>query len=285
MIRYSVGDVREQRPVGSAPFHTYLLDDNTVWTEFYRLESAYLLRFPGLADFEVSLDGRTVLAHPTGEADSSTVEHLYLNQLYPLALSRQGRPAFHASVVAVPGGCLAFLGKSGAGKSTLAISFALAGDAFLTDDALVVDDTTGPVLAIPGHASLRLWQDSVEALVRPDTTRAGRICYSDKARLLAGEALPYDNTPRPLLCAYVLQDKEPADVSIRPLRGGERQMAWIQNSFLLDITDRDLLARHFDWTHRIAGKVPTFALDYERDYDLLPQVRRAILRHASEFEE
>ena len=57
-------------------------------------------------------------------------------------------------------------------------------------------------------------------------------------------------------------------------------MAWIENSFLLDIQDRDLLARHFDWTHRISGKVPTFALDYTRDYGMLPRVRSAIRQHA-----
>jgi len=282
MIHYSVGEAREQRTVGSSPFHTYLLADDTVWTEFYRLESGYLLRFPGLADFEVSLDGRAVLAFPAGETDPATVEHLYLNQLYPLALSRQGRPAFHASVVSVPGGCVAFLGRSGMGKSTLAASFALADSAFLTDDALIVDDSGGRFVAMPSHGSLRLWDDSVEALVRPEAARGGRISYSDKARILACESLPFCNVPSPLLAAYVLQGTEPAEVSIQPLQGAERQMAWIRNSFLLDITDRDLLARHFEWTHRIAGKVPTFALDYTRDYGMLPEVRRAILRHASE---
>jgi hypothetical protein len=285
MIHFSISDCREQRPIGAAPFHRYVLDDDTLWTEFYRLESGYLLRFPGLADFDVSLDGQAVVAHPAGETDRATVEHLYLNQLYPLALSRQGRPAFHASVVAVHGGCLAFLGQSGMGKSTLAASFALADDAFLTDDALIIDDSGGTVLAIPGHASLRLWEDSVEALVRPGTAHASRIGYSDKARLLAGEALPFCNAPRPLLAAYVLQEAGTAEVSIQPLAGAERQLAWIRNSFLLDITDRDLLARHFEWTHRIAGKVPTFALDYARDYGILPQVRRTLLRHAAELGE
>ena len=285
MIRYLVDDAREQRPIGTAPFHRYVLDDDTVWTEFHRLPSGYLLRFPGLADFEVSQDGQTVIAHPTAEADPATVEHLYLTQLYPLALSRQGRPAFHASVVTAPGGCIAFLGQSGKGKSTLAAAFALAEDAFLTDDALIVEDSEGPVLAIPGHASLRLWEDSVEALVRPGTTRAGRIGYSDKARLLAGEALPHCTGPRRLLAAYVLQDAGTVEVSIQPLAGAERQLAWIRNSFLLDITDRDLLARHFEWTHRVASKVPTFALDYPRDYGMLPEVRGALLRHARELGE
>lgn len=285
MIDYSLGGAREQQPVGSAPFHAYVLDDDTVWTEFYRVESGYLLRFPGLADFELSLDGRTVIAHPVRGTDPATIEHLYLNQLHPLALSRQGQPAFHASVVAVPRGCVAFLGRSGMGKSTLAASFALSDDAFLTDDALIVEDSGGPVLAMPSHASLRLWKDSVEALLAADAARAEKVSYTDKARLLAGGALTHANAPAPLLAAYVLGSGGSPDVTIQPLAGAERHLAWISNSFLLDITDRRLLAQHFDWTHRIAEKVPTFALDYTRDYDLLPQVRRAILRHASQIEE
>lgn len=285
MIHYSVAAPREQHPVGVTPFHRYLLEDGTVWTEFYRTDHGYLLRFPGLADFEVSRDGTAVAARPVRGTDTATVEHLYLNQLVPLALSRQERPAFHASVVAVPGGCVAFLGRTGAGKSTLAASFALSGAAFLTDDALIIDESQVSPHAMPSHASLRLWSDSVAALIAADTARANQVSYSDKARLLAGGTLAHADAPAPLLAAYVLGDGDPAEITIRPLTGAARHLAWIRNSFLLDITDRDLLARHFDWTHRIAARVPTFSLDYPRDYGLLPEVRHAILRHASQLEE
>ena len=72
-------------------------------------------------------------------------------------------------------------------------------------------------------------------------------------------------------------------MTIEPLEGSARQMAWIENSFLLDIKDRELLARHFDWTHRICSRVPTFSLDYPREYGMLPQVHRAIRAHASDL--
>ena len=207
-----------------------------------------------------------------------TVEHLYVNQLVPLALSRQGRPAFHASVVTIPGGAVAFLGRSGMGKSTLAASFALEDAAFLTDDALLIDESEG-VRAVPSHASLRLWRDSVDALIPDGTPKAGAISYSDKARLLAGDALRYADEPTPLLAAYVLESQDVESIIIEPLAGTARQMAWVSNSFLLDIKDQDLLARHFDWTHRIASQVPTFRLDYPRDYGMLRVVRDAVRRH------
>ena len=284
MINYSVQPERPQHPVPKEPFHRYVFDDGTVWTEFYRNEAGYLLRFPDLADFEVSASGETVTACPAVGTDEVTLEHLYINQLIPLALSRQGRPAFHASVVTVPGGCVAFLGKTSMGKSTLAASFALEDAAFLTDDALIIDESDG-VRARPSHASLRLWEDSVEALIPADATRAGAIGYSSKARLLAGAALRYVDEPAPLLAAFVLERNDVEAITISPLAGSERHMAWIGNSFLLDIRDEDLLARHFDWTHRIAGQVPTFSLDYPRNYGILPQVRDAVRRHAAKTDD
>ena len=281
MIDYSVQAEQPQQPIGLEPFHEYRFEDGTVWTEFYRSETGYLLRFPDLADFEVSASGESVVAYPAIGTDELTLEHLYINQLVPLALSRQGKPAFHASVVTVPGGCVAFLGKTGMGKSTLAASFALEDATFLTDDALLIDESNG-IRAMPSHASVRLWGDSVEALV-DDGRDQGRsyISYSSKARLLAGDALRYTSTPVPLIAAYVLGDNEPEQVMIEPLIGTGHHMAWVENSFLLDIKDKGLLARHFDWTHRISARVPTFALDYMRDYGMLAGVRHAITTHAA----
>jgi hypothetical protein len=280
MIHYSVMPERPQQPLAMAPFHRYTVDDGTVWTEFYRTDDGYLLRFPNLADFAVSASGEVVVAHPATGTDEVTVEHLYINQLVPLALSRQGRPAFHASVVTVPGGAVAFLGKTGMGKSTLAASFAIEDAAFLTDDALIIDESDG-IRAMPSHASLRLWEDSIGALIPKNTMMAGAVSFTSKARLLAGDALHYVDEPVPLLAAFALERNDVEAISMSPLTGSDRHMAWVGNSFLLDIKDRELLARHFDWTHRIADQVATFSLDYPRDYGLLPQVRDAVRQQAA----
>ena len=279
MIRYTSMPARPQASLRFEPFHRFVFADGTVWTEFYRSDVDYLLRFPGLADFEVSGDGTSVTAYPAETTDGVTVEHLYINQVLPLALSRQGRPSFHASVVTAPGGAIAFLGKTGMGKSTLAASFALEGAQFLTDDSLLIDETADGCLALPSHASLRLWADSVDALVGDSTKRAARVSYSTKARLLAGDALCHREEPLPLLAAFLLKMEGASDITIRVLEGAERQMAWVNNSFLLDIEDHLLLAEHFDWTHRIAEAIPTFALDYPRDYGMLPEVRDALSKH------
>lgn len=279
MIRYTTKPVRLQRALEQAPFNHYYSDDGSVWTEFYRVENGYLLRFPDLADFEVSADGKDVTAYPAEDGDEVTVEHLYVNQLVPLAMSRQGHPTFHASAVTVPNGAIAFLGKTGMGKSTLAAAFALQDAQFLTDDALLIEETDDGCRILPSHPSLRLWEDSKDALIEPDTPQAAEISYSSKARLLAGNGLAYSDESKPLLAAYVLKQDDTSDVSIQQLNGLDRYMSWIENSFLLDITDQQLLSQHFNWTDRISGVVPTYALDYPRDYGILPDVRAAVQRH------
>jgi hypothetical protein len=281
LIHHSVQRPRQQQSLESTPFHRYVFDDGTVWTEFYRHRDGYLLRFPGLADFEVSADGKTVTAHPVEDGDPATVEHLYINQLVPLAMSRQGYPAFHASVVTVASGAVAFLGGTGMGKSTLAASFALNGATFLTDDALLVEERADTCMALPSHASVRLWEDSVGALTGDTIPQADTLRYTDKARLLAGDALAFCEQPQPLLAAYVLKDNDVSKPVIEPLSGSDRTMEWVENSFLLDIEDRDLLARHFDWTHRISSSVPGFTLDYPRNYGMLADVRDAVCAHVA----
>ena len=167
------------------------------------------------------------------------------------------------------------------GKSTLAASFALNGSPFLSDDALLIEETADGCSVTPSHASIRLWEDSTEALIDAGDSRSIPISYSSKARLLAGEALAYNPDAQPLLAAYLLQSGDVSDVSIEELSGLDRHMAWVHNSFLLDIEDPELLQQHFDWTHRISSKIPTFALDYPRDYGILPSVRNAIQQHAA----
>jgi hypothetical protein len=70
-----------------------------IWTEFHRANGGYLLRFPELGDFQVSADGLTVTCFPAPRVSDATSEHLYLNQVLPLVLSKLGKLVFHASAV------------------------------------------------------------------------------------------------------------------------------------------------------------------------------------------
>jgi hypothetical protein len=94
MINLRLRPARLQTPLPNAPFHTWTFPDGTLWTEFHRTNGGYLLRFPDLADFQVSADALAVTGFPAPEISETTVQHLYLNQVLPLVLSKLGKRVF-----------------------------------------------------------------------------------------------------------------------------------------------------------------------------------------------
>ncbi len=181
MVEFEIAAARPQAPL-PAPFHTWALPDGSPWTDFHRENGGYLLRFPDMADFQVSADAEHVTCHPVPGASDAVVQHLYLNQVLPLSLSKQGKLVFHASAVEVDGGAIAFVGVSGRGKSTLAASFAIDGYRFLTDDGLVVEPAERGHVALPSHPSIRLWEDSESALIAPGTAIGARRALTRPSR-------------------------------------------------------------------------------------------------------
>ena len=280
MIDFQVAEVAPQEPLESAFFHEWVFPDGTLWTRFYRTESGYLLRFPELANFEVSADGRTVSSWPFPGISEETTRHLYLNQVLPLALSLQGKRVFHASAVAAPTGALVFLGESGRGKSTLAASFALAGHRFLTDDALLLEPRAGGFAVQPSHPSIRLWKDSKDELVGDVAHLAPAVQYTSKARLLSGDALAFCAEERMLRRMYFLGADDADQVSFSAMTPGEALMGLVGNSFLLDIEGRKSLSAHFNQVAELANLPIFFRLDFPRSFAALPAVRQAILEHA-----
>jgi len=307
VVELEIAETRPQAPL-PAPFHTWALPDGVPWTDFHREHGGYLLRFPGMADFHVSADAKRVTCHPVHGTSDAVVQHLYLNQVLPLSLSKQGRLVFHASAVEVDGGAIAFVGVSGRGKSTLAASFAIEGFRFLTDDGLVVEPVGHGHVALPSHPSIRLWEDSEQALIAPGTAMAPAVDYTSKARFLAGDKLGFCDEPRPLRRVYFLGDGSASDIEFRRLSGdggesdiefrrlsgdgsasdiefrrlsgADAMIEWVKHSFLLDIEEKPRLASHFDQVAKLANEPIHYALDYPRSYDELARVRAAIVAHA-----
>jgi len=274
---FTTGAVQPQAPLDQDPFHTWTMPDGSTWTEFHRLADRYLLRFPGLADFEISMADLGVVCRPVEGTSEATLLHLYLNQVQPLVLSKRGQLVFHGSAVDVGQAAIAFVGASGRGKSTLAASFATSGCSFLTDDGLVLEPRGTGYLVLPSHPSLRLWEDSEEALLTAGTPRAPALEYTTKARLLPGESLPFCDQPRQLAVVCFLGESDVDRTELTALTPSEALAEWTRHSFLLDIEERPRLAAHFRDVSALARQQIHYRLDYPREYALLPAVRSAIL--------
>lgn len=275
-------DPREQVPLADVPYQCWTLPDGSAWTCFHRRGADYLLRFPGLADFEVSADGRRAQVWATPRTTTGTVHQLYLNQVLPLALSRLGRLVLHASAVDIEGQSVAFLAESGRGKSTLAAAFASAGSRFLTDDGLQIEWIDGEPAVVPSHPSIRLWEDSRLQLGGEALETAEPAEYTSKARFLAGSGLSFCAETLPLRRVYLLGPGTAERISVRAAKPAEAVMAMVRNSFVLDIAEHRMLAQHFGDITRIANLPLHYHLDYPRRYEDLPRLRQAIARHLAD---
>jgi len=283
-VDFRVAPASPQAPAACLPFHEWKFPDGTPWTKFYRTDDGYLLRFDDLADFKVSADGLTVVCAPAIGVADATPEHLYLNQVLPLVQSKLGKLVFHASAVEVGDVAVAFVAESGRGKSTLAASFATNGFRFLTDDGLLLEAVKDGYNVLPSHPSIRLWDDSEAALVVSGTETAPPLHFTPKTRFLAGLALTFCDQPRPLRRVYFLGAGEASTVTFERMSPAAALMAWVKNSFLLDIEEQSMLAAHFDRVARLASEPIYYHLDYPRRFEDLSRVRQAIVEHSMQEE-
>lgn len=232
----------------------------TPWLSFARTATGYLLRFPDLADFEVSRAGDRIRCRPRPRLARSTLRHLLLDQVLPVTLSHRGHLVLHASAVHVPRiGAIAFAGPAGCGKSTLAAALSLRGCRTLTDDCLVIAGDRRSRTILPGYAGIRLWRTTARALGFQLGVAVAH--YTSKRRLDANEA-PFHQRPSPVKAMFVLGRRVSTGkpTQVLPLDPRERLMSLAAYAYLLDVGDRRQLARMFRDLSGLVEDVPVCRL-------------------------
>ena len=279
MSQLNLRDARLQKPLNQQHYHEWVLPSGIPWALFYRFKQQYLIRFCDLADFILSNDGLDVNAYPAPGVSDQTIDHLYLNLIVPLALSRQFKLVLHGSAVEVDNSAVAFIGMSGRGKSTLAAEFSTKGYSFLTDDSLQIAHVDDCFIIQPSHPSIRLWDDSRDALIPSETRVAPEVDYTPKARLLADERVAFCKKAQPLKHVYFLGRGDTDTISITPVKGQDVIIELAQNSFLLDMEKKEMLSNQFEQFSALAQHPIFYYLDYPRRYEFLTKVRDEIVRH------
>jgi hypothetical protein len=253
------------------------------YLEVSRRHDEFFLRFPRLAEFQASADGRRVLCRPARGLPGATLRHLIIDQVVPLLLSRRGGLVLHAAAVAVAGGAVLFLGATGSGKSTLAGSFGAAGLPLLADDCVVLRRRERLYSALPGPPAIRLWPDSAVALFGAGF-RGLAAAPSTRKRVvdLGASGLAFQGSPLPLRRVYVLETAASGRPSsrIEEVSGSDVFEVLLTSACRLDPTNRAELRREFDALTDLAA-LPVFRrLVFGRGFARLPDVREEILREA-----
>jgi len=258
--------------------HTWGLRDETPWLLLGRRPCGYLLRFPGIADFAVSDDGREIRGYVVQDTPQETVRHLILDQVLPLLLSHRGRFVLHGSAVATPRGALGFVGQTGWGKSTLASSFSEDGMAVLTDDCLLLEEEDECMRVIPSYPGVRLWPDTALAVFGKDKHWQKVAHYSEKKRLDAKAGIGFCGWPTKLRRLYFLSSpNECSDLKVAPLSPREAMLELVKYSYLMDVTNRRRLQQGFERLAKFALTPKFFRLAFPHDYSQLATVRQAVL--------
>lgn len=271
---------------GNAPscrwLHHYTLSNMKPWLSLAGEDSNYHLRFPELAHFHVSTLAKTIRCYPMPGIPLTTITHLFLDIVIPLVLSQKAGLVLHGSAVLISGQMIAFLGETGQGKSTIAASLGQQGFPVVTDDCLVVEEKGNQLLGIPLYPSLRLWPEALSALFG-DVPKLRRVAhYTDKKHLGMGEdLLRFSPAAKPLHRIYILtrhsETENRHNITIDPLSPRDAFMALIKHPYRLEIGIRDRLRKEFDVLGRVVNSLVVCALNYPRDYALLPNVCEAIL--------
>jgi hypothetical protein len=242
--------------------------------------SGYLLRFPRTCDFVISGDDRRIDARPHRHVAPETMEHLLADQVLPRCLAQRGDLVLHAAGIAFGRDIALFVGESGRGKSTLAGLFCQAGRTVLTDDCLLLRPTPAAVRALPTYPSLRLQPDSVDAIFPGDTARATLPSYSGKQRFCVPDASG-QAAAGCVAAVYFLGDAvaERDDCKIEPLAPATSCIRLMEQTFQLDALDREAVGRLLGLAGEVVMRVPTFSLDFRRDFRRSAELLAGIERH------
>jgi hypothetical protein len=274
-------ELRNELPVGELEIPIWIDEQGSLMLS--RIEDSgderFRLRLADQISVDISFGEQLVCEHAvSASVADSTHRHFLIDQVLPRILGHNGNLVLHAAAVRIGDEAVVLLGTSGTGKSSLAASFERAGHSLLGDDALVVSwrGQSAHVRAV--YPSLRLFPDSIDALFSESVPTASVAHYTPKLRVsvpLKGEG---EISALPIRAFFVLGAPSPnSEVQVHRKSIADACMSLIENSFLLDPTDKTRAPARLHDASALAREVPAFDLCYPRAYSRLADVRAAIL--------
>jgi hypothetical protein len=271
----------EPAPRDGEWFHSWVPkgEPEDTWLRFGTMPGGYLLDFPGYGRFSLSTSGKDLRCFPVRDTPAPTTRHLLLDQVIPLAFNLMGDVVVHACALVHDEQAIAIVAASGSGKSTTAAYLGTHGAQVLTDDCLVLRQASGTWHAFPYYHGMRLWPDDLARML-PDSAGGEVVShYTDKLRVSSSPHLAYRSSSAPLRAIISLPEAAvpPARVELASLAPRAAFFEILQATFSFEVREKLALRQQFERVSQLVEAVPAFALAYRRDFDLLPDVRAAIL--------
>ena len=224
-------------------------------------------------------DGREIIVDPFPGIEERVLRLCILGSCLGVLLLQRGLPVFHASVVGLSSGAVAFLAPKGYGKSTMAAALHLRGHDLVADDLMVVDSDRDYMRARPGFPQLKLWPEAAQATGQ-DPESLPRLCPGLEKRA-SRVSHGFSQTPVRLQGIYVLGIGK--EIEIVPLSPKDALLHILPHWYGA-MFDGELLqvfgpGHHFRECMRVVNRVPIYLLKRPSSLDMLPDVAQAVEKH------
>ncbi len=253
-------------------------DDETPPPLVERNGDIVTLHFHDVARFRIDFSDCSIIAFDIEPGTSDCViEHILNDHIAPRLLAEIGELVLHASAVRFGDELALFLGETGSGKSTLATSLHQAGYELLGDDASIV--TLGPAgyMARAVYPSLRLYPETIAALMGSNTATSPMADHSDKQNVHLPALAHTPARPLPVAAIVFLDGERGATEPAATLLDSTRAcIALVEQSFSLDPTEPQCAARRLAALSQLALAVPAYRLSYPHDFARLGEVHEVI---------
>jgi hypothetical protein len=243
-------------------------------------DGAAYVRWDNVGEFLVDAEGRRILCRRDDDASRESFQVYLLGQALSFALVKQRLEPLHATAIVVDDHAVGFLGSNAFGKSSLAACFLDAGCRLLTDDLLLLQTSSGGVLAHPGPPRIKLFSKVAARFLGPTVNRVPMNTDTDKLILPLDE---HRSCAGPVTLRAIYAVVAPRDacrttaVSIETLSPREAFVELVKGTFNRRLATAERLERQFDVMTHLAERVSVKRLAYPRALDRLQDVRAMVL--------
>lgn len=246
---------------------------------FLRDGSTYV-RWAGVGEFLVSTDGHRISCRHQDGSSIESFQVYMLGQALSFALVKQGFEPLHATVAVVDDQAVAFLGNNAFGKSTLAACFLEAGHRLLTDDLLILQQSSNRILAYPGPPRIKLFPKIASRFLGHTVSPVRMNAGTDKLILPIDE---YRRCAVPVTLKAIYSLADPRDVcgsphvNIQTLNPREAFVELVRSTFNRRVVGPQRLERHFAFMADLADVMSVKKLSYPRAVGRLQEVREMVV--------
>jgi hypothetical protein len=220
--------------------------------------------------------GRELIVERARGVEERVLRLFVLGPSLGVLLHQRGILVLHASVVALRGGAVAFVGWNGSGKSTIAAALYARGHSLIGDDLLAVDvDGAAELAALPGFPQLKLWPDTIVSLGGDAADLpALHPQFEKRARCAAGR---FQAAPLPLRRIYVLESG--TRLEVEPISGQAALAELLCHSYAARfLGPAGAGAEHLRQCASVAARVPLYRLRRLDSLDRLGDLVRLVER-------